>query len=29
MKYLAHDEQALLEIEKQIDASFKELSSRG
>jgi V/A-type H+-transporting ATPase subunit A len=29
MKYLAHDEQALLDIEKQIDASFKELSSRG
>lgn len=29
MKYLAHDEQALLEIEKQIDTSFKELSSRG
>ncbi|HPU92933.1 MAG TPA: V-type ATP synthase subunit A, partial [Candidatus Saccharicenans sp.] len=29
MKYLPHDEQALLEIEKQIDASFKELSSRG
>ncbi|HQM75434.1 MAG TPA: V-type ATP synthase subunit A [Candidatus Saccharicenans sp.] len=29
MKYLPQDEQALLEIEKQIDASFKELSSRG
>ncbi|HOM94266.1 MAG TPA: V-type ATP synthase subunit A [Candidatus Saccharicenans sp.] len=29
MKYLPQDEQALLNIEKQIDASFKELSSRG
>ena len=29
MKYLPHDEQALLDIEKQIDTSFKQLSSRG
>ena len=29
MKYLPHDEQALLNIEKQIDTSFKQLSSRG
>ncbi|MDD8020119.1 MAG: V-type ATP synthase subunit A [Acidobacteriota bacterium] len=29
MKYLPQDEQALLAVEKQVDNSFKELSSRG
>jgi len=29
MKYFPHDEQALLGVEKKIDVSFKELSSRG